>query len=168
MKSRGFTVIELMASFSIAIVILYILFNITIMLKDNLNQINSKTNILLKKDNLSYNINKRFKEKEISSITNCEDGNVCYLFTYSDSSFDKLIYDNTNKFISFNNYVLDITDDIDIESPTLEEHYDTMNSSLYNGYFILNIPISIDNTDYSINILKFFNTDNMMINLDNV
>ena len=61
-------------------------------MKDNMSDINTKTNMLVAKDNLSYNINKRLKEKVLTSLTTCEDGDKCYLFTYSDDTSDKLIY----------------------------------------------------------------------------
>ena len=121
------------------------------------------TNTLVEKDNLSYNINKRLKEKELTSLTTCSEGDKCYLFTYSDSTSDKLIYSIENKTITFNNYTFDIIDGITVEEPTITEHYDTMSSTTYNGYFIINIPIKLDDKDYSIKINKHFNTDSLVI-----
>ena len=166
-KNNGFTTVELITSFTLASVIMIILFNIVLILKDNLSKVNTKTNMLIEKDNLSYNINKRFKEKEISSITMCEDGDKCYLFTYSDDTSDKLIYSNTDKSITFNNYTFDIIDGITVEEPVITEHYDTMSSTKYNGYFIIHIPIKIDNKDYSIKVVKHFNTDSLVIDIGN-
>ena len=40
-----------------------------------------------------------------------------------------------------------------------------MSSTIYNGYFILNIPIKVGNKDYSIKVNKHFNTDSMVIDL---
>ena len=121
--------------------------------------------MLVEKDNLSYNINKRFKEKELSSITMCDEGDKCYEFKYSDDTSDKLIYSNADKSITFNNYTFDIIDGITVEEPVITEHYDTMSSTTYNGYFILNIPIVLDNHDYSINIIKYYNSNNVIINI---
>ena len=164
-KNKGFTTIELITSFTLASVIMIILFNIILILKDNLSEVNAKTNMLVEKDNLSYNINKRFKEKEISSITMCDEGDKCYEFTYSDDTSDKLVYSNTDKTITFNNYTFDIIDGITVEEPVITEHYDTMSSTKYNGYFIIHIPIKIDNKDYSIKVNKHFNTDSLVIDL---
>ena len=167
MNKKGFTVIEILASFSIALTILIVLFNVVIIMKDNLSSVSAKTNLLVEKDNLSYNINKRFKEKELSSITMCEEGDKCYEFTYSDDTSDKLVYSNTDKSITFNNYTFDIIDGITVEEPTITEHYDTMSSTTYNGYFIINIPIKLDNKDYSIKINKHFNTDSLVMDIGN-
>jgi len=166
-KNKGFTTIELITSFTLASVIMIILFNIILILKDNLSEVNAKTNMLVEKDNLSYNINKRFKEKELSSITMCDEGDKCYEFTYSDDTSDKLIYSNTDKTITFNNYTFDIIDGITVEEPTITEHYDTMSSTTYNGYFIIHIPIKLDDKDYSIKINKHFNTDSLVIDVGN-
>ena len=161
MNKKGFTVIELLASFSIAMTILIVLFNVVIMMKDNIADINTKSNMLVSKDNLAYNINKKFSEKDISSITICEDGVKCYLFTYSDDSTDKLVY-NTDS-ITFNNYTFDITSDITVSEPTVTEHYDSMNSTTYDGYFTINIPIQFDKKDYSIKAIKYINTNSIMV-----
>ena len=163
MKKNGFTTVELIASFSIASSIMLLLFNVVIIMKGNLSTINSKTNLLVSKDNLSYNINKKLQEKELSSLTTCADGSICYLFTYSDSTSDKLIYDSTNNSITFNNYTFEISDDMTLGTMEITEHYDTMSSTNYNGYFIINIPLTLDSKDYSINILHYFNTANLSI-----
>ena len=52
-----------------------------------------------------------------------------------------------------------------VEVPTITEHYDTMSSTTYNGYFIINIPITVDGKDYSIKVNKHFNTDSVMVDL---
>ena len=134
-------------------------------MKDNLSRVNAMTNTLIEKDNLSYNINKRLKEKVLTSLTTCEDGDKCYLFTYSDSTSDKLVYSIIDKTIIFNNYTFNITDGMKVESPNITEHYDTMSSTKYNGYFILNIPITVDGKDYSIKVNKHFNTDSVVVDL---
>ena len=165
MKNKGFTTVELITSFSLASVVMLVLFNVIIIMKDNLSEVNIKTNMLVEKDNLSYNINKRFKEKEITSITTCDEADKCYEFTYSDSTSDRLIYSNTDKTITFNNYTFDIIDGVTVEEPIITEHYDTMSSSTYNGYFIINIPITLENKDYSINVVKHFNTDSLYVDV---
>ena len=165
MNRKGFTTIELITSFTLASVIMIILFNIILIMKDNLSRVNAMTNTLIEKDNLSYNINKRLKEKVLTSLTTCEDGDKCYLFTYSDSTSDKLVYSIIDKTIIFNNYTFNITDGMKVESPNITEHYDTMSSTKYNGYFILNIPITVDGKDYSIKVNKHFNTDSVVVDL---
>lgn len=165
MNKKGFTTVELITSFTLATVVMLILFNVIIIMKDNLSSVNIKTKMLVEKDNLSYSINKRFKEKEISSITMCGEGDKCYQFTYSDDTSDKLIYSNIDKTITFNNYTFDIIDGITVEEPVIKEYYDTMSSTKYNGYFIIHIPIKLDNKDYSIKVNKHFNTDSLVIDV---
>ena len=47
MNKKGFTVIEILASFSIALTILIVLFNVVIIMKDNLGKVNAMTNTLV-------------------------------------------------------------------------------------------------------------------------
>ena len=165
MKSKGFTVIELMASFSIALVILIVLFNITLIMKDNMKEKEALTNLLIKKDNLSYKINENLKLKGLVSLQSCADGTYCYLFTYTDLTTDKLIYDIENKVITFSNYIFEITDDISVDNINIEENYMDVATSKYNGNFVINIPITMDERDYSIHILKFINSDDTLISI---
>ena len=167
MNKKGFTTIELITSFTLASTVVLILFNVILIMKDNLSKVNAMTNTLVEKDNLSYNINKRLKEKELTSLTTCEDGDKCFLFTYGDSTSDKLVYSIIDKTITFNNYTFEITDDMNVEDPTITEHYDTMSSTTYNGYFILNIPITVYGKDYSIKVNKHFNTSSVMVDVGN-
>ena len=164
MSKKGFTVIEILASFSIALTILIVEVKVVMSIKDNLCKNNGMTKTLIDKEYWSYNINKRLKEKELTSLSMCEDGVKCYLFTYSDSTTDKLVY-NTDS-ITFNNYTFEITDGITVDAPTITEHYDTMTSTTYNGYIIINIPITINNKDYSIKTVKHINSENVYVNLD--
>lgn len=160
--NRGFTTIELVASFSIAMVILTLLFNVVLIMKDDYNNIEQKTDLLIKKDNLSYNINEKLKEKKLTRIENC-DISSCYLFMYSDSTSDKLIYDKNDNTISFNNYTFSGNDNIEIDDISIKEYYDKTQSNLYNGYLVINIPISYNNKDYSIKVLYYYNTDDLTI-----
>lgn len=134
-------------------------------MKDNLNDVNIKKNMLVEKDNLSYNINKRFKEKELTSVTTYNEGDKCYLFTYSDDTSDKLVYSNNDKYITFNDYTFNIIDGITVEEPTITEHYDAMSSTTYNGYFIINITITLNDKDYSIKVVKHFDVNSLVIDL---
>ena len=165
--NKGFTTVELITSFTLASVIMLILFNVIIIMKDNLSKVKAVTSTLVEKDNLSYNINKRLKEKELTSLTMCEDGDKCFLFTYSDDTSDKLIYSSIDKTITFNNYTFNIIDGITVEEPVIKEYYDTMSSTTYNGYFIIHIPITVDDKDYSIKINKHFNTDSVLVDVGN-
>lgn len=163
MNKKGFTTIELIASFSIAMVILIVLFNVVLIMKDSYQNLDGETELLVQKDNLSYTINKKLRDKNLVQLTTCTDATNCYLFTYDDSTFDKLIYDKDKKVITFNSYTFEISDSITANDIKINEHYDDTTSTLYNGYFIINIPLKYNNKDYSIKIIHQFNTDNLVI-----
>lgn len=165
MNKRGFTTIELITSFSVAITILIILFNVVLLIKDYYQDINTKTRLLVNKDNLSYAINSKLKDNTLKSLTTCADTSNCFLFTYNDNTSDKLIYDIDNSIITFNNYTFEITDDITVSNISIKEDYTLSSSTIYNGYFVINIPITSNNKDYSIRIMHQFNTENLMITI---
>ena len=163
MNKKGFTTIELIASFSIAMVILIVLFNVVLIMKDSYQNLDGETELLVQKDNLSYTINKKLRDKNLIQLTTCTDATNCYLFTYNDSTFDKLIYDKDKKVITFDNYTFEISDSITVNDIKINEYYDDTTSTLYNGYFIINIPLEYNNKDYSIKIIHQFNTDALVI-----
>ena len=47
MNKKGFTTIELITSFTLASIIMIILFNIILIMKDNLSKVNAMTNTLI-------------------------------------------------------------------------------------------------------------------------
>lgn len=164
MNKKGFTVIELLASFSLAISIFIILFNVVLIIKDDYQDIKDKTNLLVNKNNLSYIINEQLKNNTLTSLTTCDDHNICYLFTYEDNNTDKLIYDSANKVIRFHNFTFEVDDTITLGDINIKEYYDQVTTSL-DGYFIINIPITQNKKDYSIKVIYQFNTDNVFINI---
>lgn len=163
MKNRGFTTIELITSFSVALTILIILFNVVLLIKDYYEDVNLKTKILINKDNLSYAINNKLKNNEIKSVTTCLDTDNCFLFTYTDDTTSKLIYDKVNKVITFNNYTFEINDNINVSDIIIKEDYTKTSNEIYNGYFVIYIPITSNNIDYSIRVMYQFNTENLVI-----
>lgn len=163
MKNKGFTTIEMIASFTIAISILVVLFNVVLMLKDNYNEIDSKTELLVSRDNLSYAINKKFKDKIITEVSRCEDKDNCFIFTYQDTTSDTLYYDQAKNKITFDDYTFLVTDDFKVDDINIVENYDTSTSTVYNGHFTINIPIIYDDKDYSIKVVCLFHTDNLKI-----
>ena len=128
MNKKGFTTIELIASFSIAMVILIVLFNVVLIMKDSYQNLDGETELLVQKDNLSYTINKKLRDKNLVQLTTCTDTTNCYLFTYDDSTFDKLIYDKDKKVITFNSYTFEISDSITVNDIKINEHYDDTTS----------------------------------------
>lgn len=164
MNKKGFTVIELIASFSIAITIFIILFNVVLIIKDDYQEIKDKTNLLVNKNNLSYTINEQLQNNTLISLTTCDDYDICYLFTYDDNTSDKLIYDEVNKVISFHNFTFEIDNTMTLGNINIEEYYDDVTTNL-DGYFIINIPITQNKKDFSIKVMYQFNTDNVVIML---
>ena len=93
MKNKGFTIVELIVSFSLTIVICTLLLQIILSLKSLYDNGGTKTEILNKQSLISNQINKKFNENNISSLTSC--GENCININYTDNTSDTLKIDNS-------------------------------------------------------------------------
>ena len=78
---KGFTVVELIVSFSLVMVIVIFLFQIVISLKNLYTNSGVKTELLNKQSLISNEINKKLSSNEIISLTKC--GAYCVEFLYA-------------------------------------------------------------------------------------
>lgn len=133
--NRGFTLIELIVTFTLASLIIIILINVLILIKTNYEEVNTRTKIYLEQSKISNMINSLLSPNNIASIENCSDteGEFCVNFMLNG--------DIDSCYISYFGGALYV------------EHGDTYKSSklitydmptlTYDGsYMILNIPIS--------------------------
>ena len=88
---KGFTVVELIVSFSLVMVIAIFLFQIVIGLKNLYTNSGLKTELLNKQSLISNEINKKLTTKGISTLSKC--GSYCVEFLYSDGTSDKMTID---------------------------------------------------------------------------
>ncbi len=156
---KGFTVIELIVSFSLVLVIVMFLFQIVIHLKNLYTISNLKTELLNKQSIISNQINKKFSNKTIVSLSKC--GSYCVDFLYEDGSNSTLTIDYDNNTIEFENYKTNLPDGSYIKNAKVSIvkaaiFKDNNNNSL----LIIEIPIyndKIKNQDYIIKTIYQFN-----------
>ena len=156
MNKKGMTLVELIVTFTLAMVIVVFLVQIIVNLTKIYNNNALKTTILNKQSIISDQINKSLLNKNLVDLSKC--GDNCYNFIYSDSTKEKLeIKDNKITFASYttlipNASIGNINLDI-IYGPTLQEN---VNNAILN----IRIPIK-SNIDYNfdINIVYQFNTE---------
>ena len=90
LNKKGFTVVELLASFTLTMIIVVFLFEIVLELKDVYVNNSLKTRVMDKNALIATNINNKLSKKYISSAT-CS-GNSCTV-TYLDGSTDPITVD---------------------------------------------------------------------------
>lgn len=165
MNKKGFTVVELIVSFSLTAVITIFLVQIVMALNNIYNSSRIKTELLTKQSLISSQINKKFSEKKISSLTSC--GNYCLKFNYNDNTSDTFKIDYANNILEFGNYATDLPEDSYFKDVKVDIVYGaTIQNNINNA--ILNIVIPIYNDElkdenFGVNIAYQFNTDNSNI-----
>ncbi|MBQ9071555.1 MAG: prepilin-type N-terminal cleavage/methylation domain-containing protein [Bacilli bacterium] len=152
MNKRGFTLVELITTFALAAVILVILINVLVLIKEIYTKSDTKTQLLINQANLSNAINSKLNNENIESYSECSDSEFCYEFVLSDETSIKLEVTATK--IKFGNYVYKLIEGTEISTPVVVD--DTN---------FLNIKISIqnklyENEDFGINYVYLKNLEN--------
>lgn len=169
MNKKAFTVVELIVSFAMAISIATLLFQIVLGLKDMYTSSITKTELLNKQSLLSKEINEKFSEKEIDSVTKC--GSYCLEFIYTDNTSDQLVVDYNQKTISFSSYKTKLSENSSFGDVLIDVIY----APSFKEYFtdaILNINIPIYNDlfkeqNFGINVVYQFDKETKNIsNID--
>lgn len=156
---KGFTIVELIVSFSLAMIIVIFLLKIVINLKNLYTNSVLKTEIVNIQSIISNEINKSF-EKTIVDINNCGEG--CINFTYLDGSSDNLVV-NTDT-IEFGNYKTIIPDEYYIKNQSINISYSgVFDKYKNNSILIISIPIynqRVEDESYEIRVVYQFNSNN--------
>lgn len=156
---KGFTIVELIVSFSLAMIIVIFLLKIVINLKNLYTNSVLKTEIVNIQSIISNEINKSF-EKTIVDINNCGEG--CINFTYLDGSSDNLVVNKDT--IEFGNYKTTIPDEYYIKNQSINISYSgVFDKYKNNSILIISIPIynqRVEDESYEIRVVYQFNSNN--------
>ena len=160
---KGFTVVELIASFTLAIIIAVLMFQVVLVLKGIFTNSGLKTQLLNKQALISDNIYRKIIEKGISTISKC--GTKCLRFTYLDNTTSDLVFEE-NK-LAFEDYKFALDNKSSFGPITVEVEKVSV-VSLGNPDSILQIKLPIYNTtfenqDFGINIVYQFSSSSANI-----
>lgn len=159
MNKKGFTLIELITTFALASVLIIILMNIIVVIKNIYTKNDIRGELLLEQSNLSNLMNKKFDKDFLNSYLSCSDSDFCYTFYFVDGSSSKLVVDD--EYIKFDNYVYNFKRGTSVETYSLEL-FDTqeLSGSENNGFLVINISIInkfYPNDDFGINMVYRYN-----------
>lgn len=162
---KGFTVVELIVSFSLVMVIAIFLFQIVIGLKNLYTNSGLKTELLNKQSLISNEINKKLTTKGISTLSKC--GSYCVEFLYSDGTSDKMTIDYTNNTIEFGNYKTNLPEDSYIKDAKISQaNAATFQTYADNALLIIEIPIYNDNfSEQNFGIKAIYQFNDQLSNL---
>jgi len=161
---KGFTVVELVVTFSVTIVIATFLLQLILSLNNIYLSSGIKTEIMNKQSLISNQINKTLTEKSISSLTSC--GNYCLKFNYSDYTSDVFTIDYATNILSFGDYSTNLPEDTYFKNVSVDIVYAaTIDEDDDNAILNIKIPIKNDDIkdDFYVNVAYQFNTNDTNI-----
>lgn len=160
MNRKGFTLIELVTTFALSTVIIIILINIVLVIRNIYTKYELKSNLLIEQSNLSSLINKKFTTDSLVSYIPCSESSFCYTFTFKDNTKSTLVV--SEDYIKFDNYVYTLESGTTVEDPTMEIiTVDVSNDTTNNSFLVIKIPIKnklYSNEDFGFNIVYQYNS----------
>lgn len=158
MNKKGFTLVELITTFALSIVIITILVNVLLILKETYNKSEIKTKLLIEQGNLSRTLNSSLKDGDLTTYEECSDSEFCYEFKFIDGETVKLVI--TDKTIKFGDYTQKINSNSYIETPTITPIYvNNLNNELTLSFLTIKIPIKCKlykDYDFGVNVVYRF------------
>lgn len=157
MKNKGFTLVELITTFALSCVVIILLLNVIVLIKDIYYETNLKTELYVNQANLSNFLNKKFKNNQFYSYTYCSTSkeNLCYRFILENNETIEL--NITENKITFGKYIYNIPKNAKVD----------MEKAFFNSLSHPNIPYNINhlkvpifcnlypNIDFGINLIYF-------------
>ena len=158
-NKKGFTVIELIVSFSLTVVVSIFLFQLVLVLQNMYNNSSVQTELLNIQGLISNKINSSFNEKDINRITKC--GTYCLNFIYNDGSNEELKINYAQNKIQFGSYTTKLPKNSTFKEVVVDILYSgTFNQNNNNALLNLKIPINNDkfkDKNFGINVVYQFN-----------
>jgi len=161
MNNKGFTLIELITTFALSSIIIIILINLVIIIKENYTKIDVKSNLIIEQSNLSNIINSKFNKLELISYEACFDTDFCYIFHFEENENSKLVVGTD--YITFDNYTYKM-----FEGSTIEVNHpeiinvETSTDEVDNSFFVIKISITnslYNNQNFGINFVYSYNSN---------
>ena len=165
MNKKGFTIIELVSSFALISLIIGLLFELLMVVKNLYTDSVIKTELLTKQAIISEKINDDFTNKSLKIASKC--GNNCILFEFVDGTNSTLEFNREEKTFRYGNYKTSLIDgsqygNIDISTETVLGVGLGLNDSIIK----ITIPIYhklIKKEDFGVNIVYQYNSRNTAI-----
>lgn len=163
MNNKGFTIVELLASFVLSSVIIIIMFQLIINLKELYQTSGLKTELINKQNIMTNKIYTDLIEKELIQFSSC--GSGCIDFTFNDNTNKTLYVDTNNGTLSYDNYAIKLNNKSYFSTVeiTVTEAQSKENNMILN----INVPIyneNFKNDNFGINIVYTYNSNKVASN----
>lgn len=148
-NNKGFSIIELIVSFTICTVIMIVLFQIVLVLKDLYEKSAIKTTLLNRQNIIVNLIYSDILEKELNNVSSC--GTYCITFDFTTVS-KQLKYSTSDNTISYGDYITEV-----LGGTTVGK----VETSIQNGVMSASMPIThklFNNKNFGIRIVHYKTT----------
>ncbi len=154
-NNKGFTLVELIASFSLALVIMFFLFQIVLTIRELYVSSGLKTEMLIKQANLERQIGLDLREKMLTNVASC--GNDCYTLTFSDTTSKVLKADRSNKTVTYGDYQVTMLEGSTIDALSVSKNtIPNVASGKNDTIVVFDLPINnriVSNRDFGIHLV---------------
>ncbi len=156
---KGFTVVELIVSFSLAAVIVMFLTQIIIGLNKMKQNSGVKTEILNKQSVISNYINKRLLDKTLISLSSC--GEDCVNFNYDDNTTDRFEMNYITNILMFGDLKANLPEDTSFQRVIFDTIHTNRIGTGNDTLLKITIPIAnkrFQNEDFNVEIIYPYNS----------
>jgi len=163
-NNKGFTIVELLVSFILSMIIIIIMFELIISLKDFYQTSSIKTELLNKQNLMIDKIYTDLTEKKVVIINSC--GTQCVEFVFNDGIAKTLLVDTTNNIITYDNYSIKLSNNSFFEKIEISDIGNISNQK-NNRIFSINVPIYnplFEKENFGINIIYIYNHNEVINN----
>ena len=170
MNNKGFTLVELLVSFTLSMIIVIILFQLIINLKEVYMQIGLKTELLNKQNLMENKIYSDLLNRQVTQIDNCNTGLLCINFTYDNGDVKTLQLNDTKNTLSYDGYIIKLNNNSYFRTIDVLTKESLVNNDKYNRILDIKIPIyndAYENTNFGINIVYLYNSNTIANNYNN-
>ena len=163
MKKNGFTVLELIVSFTLAATIGFFLLKITVIIKDLYTLAYIKTNIISKQDIITERMYDDFLYNDVKVVLKC--GKNCIRFIFSDNT-EKLFKIEDEETFKWGDFTTKLKDGSTFNNISVKILNDLNTTNLKDSILSINIPItnpSIKDEEFITNIVVPYKSRNVHI-----
>ena len=158
MNKKGFTLIELITTFALSAVIIILLINVLVVIKEVYSKSSIKSQLYIDQAILSNQLNTKINYDNLISYEECTDEEYCYIFNLVDGESIKLTISEKN--IKFGDYIYNLNDKTTVQNPSVDIKYvDATDVGNTNSFLVINIPIVNElysNINFGVNVVYRF------------
>lgn len=166
LENHGFTVVELIVSFSISLIIVALLFQIVLDLKDLYVKDGVKTELLIKQSLIMKNTIEEMNREDLVGISKCSEKSQCYTFTYLDGTTKNLTYDAVKKIYQFGSFKTKLVSGSKFgKLQVTNQVVSTVANEKKNSILTIQLPItnSLVDGDYGMKIVHLYSSSKITI-----